>query len=62
MNTMSDLEFMTCEVIHIERFLEKFNLFYYLRNESYSDNQEDLLDILYNIDKDKYKIARFDNG
>ena len=59
---MNDLELMTCEVIHIERFLEKFNLFYYLRNESYSDNQEDLLDILYNIDKDKYKIARFDNG
>ena len=61
MNTMNNLEFMTCEVVHIERFLEKFNLFYYLRNESYSDNQEELLDILYNIDKDKYKIARFDN-
>ena len=61
MNTLNDLEFMTCEVMHIGRFLEKFTLFSYIRNENYSDNQEGLLDILYNLDKDKYKIARFDN-
>ncbi len=61
MKNLSNLEIFTVEIEDVSAILSKFNLFYYLSTSKYLDEFYDLLGLLSLLEKNEYKIVRF-NG
>ena len=58
---MNTLENFTIEVTNINELLKVFKLFYYLGNSKYSNEPVGLLTIFGDLEKGKYRIARFND-
>ena len=58
---MNTLENFTMEVTNVNELLKVFRLFYYLGNSKYSNEPVGLLTIFGDLEKGKYRIARFND-